>query len=291
MKRSVDLTRMFAVVLMLGAFAWLHTGCTGCSGPGTENPLDEGVDDALDTDGTDSVDGGGFDVVPNELKPDDIDTKDEKGPDADVKCPYKPPCSLGEVKCKFNNTTMVECIKDPDEVFAQYDDCFIWDSEEVKCGPLQTCKTDVGCACDVAGCEDAGDCEGEADTCKEWSCQEGCCVEVDSEECCKKGSDCMDCINLTTMELLQPCPSPMPEGFVQDKCTQDVCIVASGKCQWTDKVLEGLCDDAEECTIDGCDPLSGDCTYLPSPDIGCVDVPCWGPSQQVADGQCNDESM
>ena len=99
--------------------------------------------------------------------------------------------------------------------------------------------------------------------CGEWQCVDGCCevYQTPPPECCQTSEDCRDCINLETAETTD-CPLAIPEGFVTDMCTDDVCGFGN-KCKHFHKAVFGECNDDDDCTKDSCEPETGLCTHTP----------------------------
>ncbi len=86
---------------------------------------------------------------------------------------------------------------------------------------------------------------------------ENCSDQVDNN--CNQAIDCLDPLCLD---------HPCDDG---DSCTQgDVCVQpqgAGGFCQGAPVV----CDDGNPCTQDSCDPGTGSCRFVPTPDVACDD--------------------
>lgn len=231
----------------------------------------------------------------NEVADDTTSALEDSTWEDETYCPAMPsPCAAGEIMCKYANTAFATCSCDPDPDLP-YSDCTRCFWSEVEACPVRSkCQDGIGCVCLHGSCTDNDDLEQVCEwkeaapdtTVESWTCKEGCCF---NSNFCEKASNCLDCLNLETGEKLQPCPQPPPEGFILNGCTLDVCIVAHGVCQWTDKVEEGLCDDGTECTVDSCDPVTGDCTYeMPGqgPDCPCCHGVCWGATQEAATAMC-----
>ena len=197
---------------------------------------------------------------------------------------FKPLCKEGESKCMYANTQVKHCELDGDGCWG------VW-SEPEPCPENTGCQTPGGCVCDYGACLESDDlqatCDGQQLTgCDAWVCTDGCCAVGKQEDCCEKSSECTDCISLETGEKLQPCPDPIPDEFVENKCTIDACM--QGGCQWIDHE----CPDENPCTIEQCDPLTGACILfsvgLPPPE--CESSPCWGETQDDADMKCSDDN-
>lgn len=276
-------------VLLCCAFA-----LAGCSpGDGGPSKLDLPASETVGADATADLARSLVDIPTDSPIAMEVAGEDSQ-PDAgwDSYCPYlPPPCEIGQIKCKFNNTAYAECLGNPDPDWADVDcQWTVW-GEGVYCNDDSHCQTDVGCVCDFGSCDPE---EGSTTSCGSdvvlpgflaWQCADGCCSPMYG---CETGSDCQDCVNMQTGEQLQPCPQPIPEGFVDNKCTQDECIPGTGQCGFIDKT--SLCDDGDPCTNDDCDPISGDCVYLsvgPCPQP----VPCWGAAQPEADALCDDADL
>ena len=80
-----------------------------------------------------------------------------------------------------------------------------------------------------------------------------------------------------------PCPIGCDASACDDddECTLDGCHPVTGACTHlrlpgciTDPCFGNPCDDGDDCTIDECDPLTGECANLPIPD--CKPNPCRG---------------
>jgi len=127
------------------------------------------------------------------------------------------------------------------------------------------------CECEFGACKEGDElaetCGGKSlGNCEAWACQDGCCdtQEIPPPDCCQTTEDCRDCINLETKETA-PCPFEIPESFVENKCTKDVCGFGS-KCKHFDKAAFGECSDEDDCTIDTCDFATGLCVHTPVTD-------------------------
>lgn len=78
-----------------------------------------------------------------------------------------------------------------------------------------------------------------------------------------------------------PCAGGCDPGVCDDddECTIDGCDPIGGGCTTTilpgcvtDPCFEVVCDDGDSCTVDQCDPTTGECLFTPIP--GCVPDPC-----------------
>jgi len=216
----------------------------------------------------------------------DIAELDGRAPDeieAGVECPPSI-CEVGFQKCKYANTSYVECLEVPGCPGVGGN----W-SGLVPCPDGLVCVEGVGCTCKYGVCEPDDNldevCDGTLlEQCKEWVCKEGCCQLEPVAECCLTGQDCRDCINLESGDTIL-CPEEVPEGYVENLCTWDVCLLS--ECENTDKVANGQCDDGDPCTKDLCDAVNGGCMNIPKdcdddnpcttdscdPDQGCVNTP------------------
>jgi hypothetical protein len=167
-------------------------------------------------------------------------------------------CEVGDKKCKYAGTAYIECLEVPGcpGVGGNWSGSF-------PCPDGLVCVEGVGCTCKHGECESDDDldevCGGTLlGPCEEWICVEGCCDTEPVADCCKTGQDCQDCINLDSGDIIL-CPGVVPEGYVENLCTWDVCLL--NQCENTDKADNGQCDDGDTCTIDGCDPVTGECVY------------------------------
>ena len=207
------------------------------------------------------------DAIEDLVEPPDIVDDDE----------YTPVGCLGEVECKYNGKAERRCILGPDGMWG-------WD-KVMECPGAQLCVAGVGCTCDLGGCdEDPGECgETVLEPCQIWTCVKNCC-EIDlipPPDCCTSGADCRDCVSLDTGQGSY-CPDEIPEGAVADSCTADIC--EEGHCLH----LEGH-DDGDDCTVDSCDPETGLYSHIFVP--GCGSAPCWGATEEAADGLCFDNDL
>lgn len=102
--------------------------------------------------------------------------------------------------------------------------------------------------------------------CETWGCENECCVTVETPPpvCCQTTEDCRDCVNLESGETVD-CPTAVPEGYVQNKCTKDVCGFGN-ECKHFDKVVFGECNDDDDCTNDTCIFETGKCVNTPVED-------------------------
>jgi hypothetical protein len=156
-----------------------------------------------------------------------------------------------------------ECTPDCEGKECGYDGCF---GECGFCSEPYACDNG-SCQCAYGTCAPGDDlesiCSGESlGNCGIWKCSgDGCCTvgQIPPPDCCQTSDDCRDCINLQTAETI-PCPETIPEGFVTNKCTKDVCGL-NNECKHFDKVVFGECNDDDPCTKDSCDPASGVCTH------------------------------
>ena len=194
-------------------------------------------------------------------------------------------CEVGDKKCKYANTSYIECLEVPGcpGVGGNWSGSF-------PCSDGLICKEGVGCICEYGECGPDAEldevCEGPLlGQCDEWFCDDGCCRIEAVGECCLVGKDCRDCLNMQSGETVL-CPDEVPEGYVENLCTWDVCL--QGECENTDKVANGQCDDDDTCTKDACDPLTGECVYECDWDYFLCGYPCWGASPSEADSMCDD---
>lgn len=125
---------------------------------------------------------------------------------------------------------------------------------------VETCSEDLGCVVQVAlgACDDGNVCTTED------RCDEGFCIghAVD----CSDGNPCTaDRCDLGVGCLHEPIEGvPCDDG---DGCTSpDLCI--AGACT---KGMARDCDDENVCTLDVCEPESGECTHEAAADIPCND--------------------
>lgn len=181
--------------------------------------------------------------------PDEVETAEQCPPSI---------CEVGDQKCKYNGTSYIECLEVPGcpGVGGNWGGAF-------QCPEGLVCLEGVGCTCKYGECEPGDDldevCGGSPwEQCGQWVCVDGCCDTEPVADCCKSGQDCKDCINLESGDMLL-CSGTVPEGYVENLCTWDICLL--NKCENTDKVANGQCDDDDTCTKDGCDPLTGECTW------------------------------
>jgi len=264
-----------SVVLFACGTLWLE-GCSGCSSdsssPEDAKPEQADAEDVRPGDVEDQ------DVAKPEGKEEEIQPE---VPPEDL-CTGAPLCKEGEFKC--NGSTKIKyCQKTEDGCYGE------WSPPE-PCEEGKVCKTGKGCVCELGGCAD-GDvlddvCTGKIlAKCEEWTCDQGCCAtaEIGPPECCQTAADCRDCIDLETGEIID-CPTdPIPAGYVENLCTMDSCLKS---CSHTPP--PGF-DDGEACTIDSCDPLTGEITHLlDDGNKDCFVVPCWGLTQKDADDICDD---
>ncbi len=118
-----------------------------------------------------------------------------------------------------------------------------------------------------AGCSDGSVCT-TGDVCDAaGSCQGGPALSCDDGNECST-DDCDPAVGCTT--------SPLPAGT---DCDDDDACTTSDQCNDAGTCVGGVldCSDAEECTIDGCDPSLG-CTHEAAPD----GTPC-----DSGDGRCS----
>lgn len=164
-----------------------------------------------------------------------------------------------------------------------------------KCvGPVCTANTCVGAwrmVCGKAGsgylvqnCNDGQFCNG-TESCVEGACQAGSPPSCNDGNACTVGDSCVEpaCLAGTPTE----CDDANP-------CTSDSCDPSTGKCVFlaaavpcvdgdactvNDNCVDGVClggevtpcaDDGNACTLEGCNPATGECVSLAS-DGPCVD--------------------
>ena len=202
----------------------------------------------------------------SDVVPDEIEAREECPPSI---------CEVGDKKCKYANTSYVECLDVPGcpGVGGNWSGLF-------PCPEGLVCVEGVGCACKYGVCESDDDldevCGGKLlEPCEKWSCVDGCCDTIE-EECppdweCYDSKDCRDCIDTATGETSLCADTGPQDGFVLNLCTVDICV--EGKCEYIDKAAQ-FCDDGAPVSIDSCDPETGDCIH------------CW----PVCDGkECGDD--
>jgi len=262
--------RKNAAAATLFVFCLLLVQC-GTGRDSVETPLDVGDTADVEVGVADAVAGDGI-VEPVDVG-DDADLVREPGdvfqdaPDlADLasdevelaeQCPPSI-CEVGYKKCKYANTSYIECLEVPGcpGVGGNWSGSF-------PCPDGLVCVEGVGCTCKYGLCEPDDNldevCDGMPSApCEEWTCVEGCCDTEPAAECCLMSQDCRDCINVESGDMIL-CPGIVPEGYVENLCTWDICLL--NQCENTDKADNGQCDDDDTCTIDGCDPVTGECVY------------------------------
>jgi len=136
------------------------------------------------------------------------------------------------------------------------------------CDQPLVCKLNA-CQCLYGSCADGEDldevCGGTSlGNCGAWECVDGCCqvAQIPPPDCCQTSEDCRDCINLETAETID-CPLEIPDGFISDKCTEDVCGGFDNQCKHFHKAVFGECNDDDDCTKDSCEPETGWCVHTP----------------------------
>jgi len=218
----------------------------GVTGDGAVEPVDAGELFDLRQEPGDVV----FDDAElADLTPDEVEVTEECPPSI---------CEVGSKKCKYANTSYIECLEVPGcpGVGGNWSGSF-------PCPEGLICVEGMGCTCQYGVCESNDDldevCGGKLlAPCEEWICVDGCCETEPVSDCCLMNQDCRDCISLESGDIIL-CPGVVPEGYVENLCTWDICL--QNECENTDKVANGQCDDDDTCTIDGCDPLTGECTW------------------------------
>lgn len=153
--------------------------------------------------------------------------------------------------------------------------------------PVAQCVPLSGnCQCVHGTCDDGNidSCIAEHfDPCQDiWYCEEGCCVlhAYGGFECCDTDEDCELCTDVETLGSC-PCEQAGAGSCVKNLCVSAKCVEYA--CYYEDKVGQGDCDDGEECTVESCDPATGECIHTPLAD----ETPCGeGASHACAAGQC-----
>jgi hypothetical protein len=140
----------------------------------------------------------------------------------------------------------------------------------VECNSAAQCADDgnecTAAACDSNTCStgnvaDGTSCDGGNGQCMSGVCEAAMLCEGVN---CSDGNEC-------TNDLCDPADGSCSNPAVADGTSCDggngQCM--SGSCEAID-LCEGVtCDDGNECTADGCDSATGECTYLPDPGASC----------------------
>lgn len=189
---------------------------------------------------------------------------DEDCPDDGDLCNGAPVCALqadGGKACELPPESVVVCQ-------APESDCVT-----VSCEPSTGACIEKSLA--GASCTDGNLCTLN-DTCDDGGQCVGVSLGCEDEDPCTEDS----CVPSTGTCLFEPSSgSSCSDG---DVCTTgDVC--SSGVCQGEDK----LCDDGNPCTIDSCDPETGSCVSVPTPELDCDDAnACTSGDMCDANGLC-----
>lgn len=182
--------------------------------------------------------------------------------DEGLKCTIKGTCNSGTCI----NQNAVNC---NDNRFCTTDSC---NPDTGDClhdpAPLVGFNCSDGVNCTFGDkCNAAGDCVGSVNTCDDGTeCTFDECVEAtglcNNDSVIKEGFSCSDG---------NPCT-------LNDKCLVGACAGAAKTCL-----------DTNDCTLDGCDPVTGDCTASPTNSGGSCDYPnnAGNPDPCTPQGSCN----
>ncbi len=130
-------------------------------------------------------------------------------------------------------------------------------------------------ACVTAACgETAFSCPDDCCVCGDDACVPVACGE--SPDSCPADCALWVCGNDTCEpgETLATCPVDCGDGT----CGNGACEPGEDatSCPADCSLPCGACDDADPCTVDGCDGLTGLCTHAPTPSTGAPDATCNG---------------
>jgi hypothetical protein len=144
-----------------------------------------------------------------------------------------------------------------------------------ECSDFRECSWKGYCLCPGNSCTPGGSDPVSECTygynppeCESVLCKDGCCVWTpDWDPCdCTKDEQCIDCYDPET-GVTYGCPGEVPEGAYPNLCTVDDCSYM--KCLWLSEEGNVQCDDEDPCTTDRCDPLTGECEYVPTEGEDC----------------------
>ncbi len=203
---------------------------------------------------------------PEECDDDNICTSESLGPDQEcvytlnkLPCDDDNPCTIGD------NCHLGTCISGASVDCSDSDVC-----TDDFCDPVDGCYH----VANAAPCNDLNDCTS-VDVCVDGHCQGSGQPDCDDDNLCTDDS----CDPVLGKCLHSFNDAPCDDGDVcteADQCIMGICFGAGG----------GECDDANECTIDECDPDSG-CLHLPGPDgVQCDDADICTNEEVCEAGQC-----